>query len=255
MSQLLPVALLVVSAALVGGCRPSREPSAEAKPSSAAVVTKTAAPPPSASAVQPGDRESLEAISALRERGLTTVYWPPGEGVYLSGQFDGRAVDFFLAIKDLRGITFDNLSVEGHDRPIGLSRLTGAKALEELSLPSYSGNAWVAEASKLSQVRNLTTGHYVSIEGMRSLGEMTALRELSLAGQGVTDAGLTALDPLTNLESLSLVETGATDAGIAEFKRTHPRVKVHVQIHGAHKRPESWPGGPKSTPHWRREVK
>ncbi len=60
----------------------------------------------------------------------------------------------------------------------------------------------------------LSTTMKLSDSGLRFLGELTALRELSLTNASLTDRGLQYLLPLQNMYSLNLRGTDISDEGL-----------------------------------------
>ena len=59
----------------------------------------------------------------------------------------------------------------------------------------------------------------VSDDVLRQVGQLTTLRELSLASTPITNAGLTHLTGLKRLRKLNLYHTQITDAGLVHLKR------------------------------------
>jgi len=99
---------------------------------------------------------------------------------------------------------------QGYDGPTGLFHLTKSKTLEELR---FSG------------------GKSLSDSDLACLESMTRLKDLSLKGEGVTDAAMTSVGKLHQLERLDMMLVGVTKRGLNQLKGLTNLQTLHVVAH------------------------
>lgn len=123
---------------------------------------------------------------------------------------------------DIAGaLTLSQAAVEHLDR---FTHLTTLKLATQVTID----DTWLAAIGRLAGLRELDiAGDGITDAGLAHLAKLTQLETLTITSQRVTDAGLRQLNPLGRLQSLGLL-ANVTDAGVASIQAALPKLKyVH----------------------------
>jgi hypothetical protein len=134
--------------------------------------------------------------------------------VYLGGDSDDPVLEIWAPYSHLRN--GDLVALQRLDRLESLN--VSGTGIDDAGLP-YVGRIRSLRSLHLGQTR-------ITDDGLRHLMGLNRLEHLDLSGTSVTDDGLRHLEGLRALKLLFVHETRVTDEGAAEFRRSHPRVRI-----------------------------
>lgn len=119
----------------------------------------------------------------------------------------------------------------------GLQRLSRLSELEKLSLvkagpeqPGQIVGVGFEYLAGLRRLRTLLCDHQpISDDGLRAIGQLTTLEELTIYGSEITDAGLQNLGALSALRSLTMMDSRISGDGLRHLKASVRLEEIYLR--------------------------
>ena len=214
--------IMLVAAALAGGCRRSVEP----------VSRDPSSPTPFAQqvlAVREGRADRIEAATPLGPPDWESLRGLAGLRVLVleRGVAGDTEAEILSSLADIERLVLRKSPLSD----AGFVALASCRSLEDVNVPQAACTAAaITSLAKLPKLKSLRLGgpNLAGPDVARAIARLPGLRSLHLIDVAIGDEGLDALANLTTLRNLYLDGAGVSDAAWERYFEARPLVHVHV---------------------------